>query len=287
MPHAISRLTTIDELRECSALQQHILGSSSPSRWTAPLLSSVIQSGGLILGMRDEESPDTELCGTLVDLVADAGGHRSRHTVFRSVRAGARGKGIGQALRAVERTRAREEGVAVITWAVDPLRSVDAHIAFNKLGAIATGYVRNLYGEVGDLADHGLATDRLQIEWWLESPRTISVCDRGRLPPHYQLGLNDMTVVTQTTLHASGVRSLTGHDVDAAGRHVLVEIPVDLDRLRAADLPVARAWRIQTRELFELLFEKGYVVVGFVHEGGRSFHLLERTDRGFALGRER
>ena len=286
MSPAVDRLTTLDELRACTTLQQAILDPRSPSQWTVPLLSSVIQSGGLVLGVRDGESPDGALSGVLVDLMADAGGHRSLHTAFRGVREGERNAGIGQALRAAERSIAREERVAVITWTIDPLRSIDAHIAFNKLGAIATGYARNLYGEVNDRADHGLATDRLQIEWWVESPRTLSVCDRGQLPPHYQLGLQDMTVLTQTTLHASGVRSVTGRSATAAGRHVLVEIPVDLDRLRTADMRVAREWRIRMREVFELLFEKGYVVVGFVHEVGRSFHLLDRTDRGSVLGRE-
>jgi len=284
MAFVAGRLASLDELRALETMQTSIIGRDSPSAWSVPQLVSVVQSGGLLLGVRDEEMPEHPLVGALVDLLADSGGHSSLHTAFRAVSSDARNRGCAQILRHAERFIAKKTGVAVITWAIDPLRSVEAHIAFNKLGAIATGHARNLYGDVGDRANRGLATDRLHIEWWLEAPRTLSVCDRGQLPPHYRLGLHEMTVWTQTTLHASGVRAIVGHRHADHGRHVLVEIPVDLDRLRASGMSLARDWRLATREAFELLFEKGYVVVGFVHEGGRSFHLLERTSRGAVLG---
>ena len=286
MAFVAGRLAGLDELRALVAMQTSIVGRESPTVWNVPHLASVIQSGGLLLGVRDDEMPECPLRGALVDLLADAGGHPSLHTAFRAVSSDTRNRGCGQILRHAERSSARKMGIAVITWTIDPLRSVDAHIAFNKLGAVATGYTRNLYGDVGDRGNRGLATDRLQIEWWLEAPRTLAVCDHGRLPPHYRLGLHEMTVLTQTTVHASGARAITGHERAADGRHVLVEIPVDLDRLREAGMSLARDWRIATREVFELLFEKGYVVVGFVHEGGRSFHLLERTSRGAVLGND-
>jgi hypothetical protein len=37
--------------------------------------------------------------------------------------------------------------------------------------------------------------------------------------------------------------------------------------------------------LFERLLGTGYLLVGLVHEGGRSFQLLVREDRAGALGR--
>jgi predicted GNAT superfamily acetyltransferase len=286
MSLAVARLTTLDDLRECASLQRNLVGRGSGALWSVSQLSAVVQSGGLVHGIRAAEPAAGPLLGALIDLQADAGGHRSLHTVFFGVRAEERNHGLGQALRRAERTAASKMRVAVITWAMDPLRSVEAHIAFNKLGAIAAGYSRNLLGELDDPANRGLASDRLQVEWWIESPRTLSVCDRGRPPPHFDLGLHEMTVLTETTLHATGVRAVTGFDRSGGGRYVLVEVPVDIDRVRAVDLDVAREWRIVTREAFELLFERGYVVVGFVHEGGRSFHLFERTTRGAVLGRE-
>ena len=287
MPNAASRLSGHDDLRALADLESSIFGKRSPSLWDVPHLSAIERSGGLLLGVREEGQTAAALQGGLVDLVARFEGHSAYWTVLLSVAPDTRNSGVAQTLRRAERIVAGDEGVSVVRWTIDPLRSIEAHIAFNKLGAIATGYVRNLYGEVDSPVDRGLATDRLIIEWWTDAPRTLAVCDDGQLPPHYRLGLHEMTVLTQTTVHASGQRVMTGYADPNDERHVLVEVPVDLEVLRNASLDIARAWRIETRELFESLFEKGYVVVGFVHEAGRSFHLMERADRGAVLGRSR
>jgi len=287
MAIATSRLSGLDDLRALADLESSIFGRRSPSLWDVPHLSAIERSGGLLLGVREEGQAAEALRGGLADLASRFEGHSAYRTVFLGVAPDARNAGVAQALRRKERTVAMGEGVAVVTWTIDPLRSIEAHIAFNKLGAIAVGYVRNLYGEVHDAVDRGLATDRLIVEWWTDAPRTRSVCDEGQLPPHYRLGLHEMTVLTQTTVHASGQRTMTGYGAPNGERHVLVEVPVDLEALRVTNLDLARSWRIETREVFESLFEKGYVVVGFVHEAGRSFHLLECADRGAVLGRGR
>jgi len=64
-----------------------------------------------------------------------------------------------------------------------------------------------------------------------------------------------------------GVPALTGH-------LLLIEIPFDFPSLKAADLPMARAWRIYTRAVFEEAFATGYLVTDFVHDQGRSFYVL-------------
>jgi len=279
---AVDRLKELGDLRACVTLQRAILGGRTPSVWDIPPLSSVLQSGGLLLGVRETPHPSAPLQGALVDLVAEFDGHSARHTAFYGVLKGARNQGIGQWMRAAEREICRREGVHLVGWTFDPLCGVEAHIAFNKLGAIATGHRRNLYGVLPDRPNAGLATDRFLIEWWIESPRVVAVSDRGNLPPHYRVGLQDMTVVTHTQV-SSGLRVLTGYDENPTSRFVLTEIPVDLDRLRARDLAVVQGWRIQSRDVFEHLFEKGYVGVGFIHEGGRSFHLFEKTDRESVL----
>ncbi len=279
----VDRLKGTGELDVCVELQRALLGDRARSIWTVPALTAVSQSGGLVLGARDAEDGATRLRGALVDLVADVDGYPARHTVFRGVLPSARNRGVGSGLRAAERAVCRQEGIDLVFWSLDPLRSVEAHLAFNKLGAIATEYRRNLYGEVHDDANVGLATDRLRVEWWIDSPRVSSILDRGNPAPHFRLGIHEMDVLTETRLLQSGVRMLVGYDDAPRADHVLAEIPVDLDRIRAADPAAAREWRLQSRAVFELLFERGYVGVGFVHEGGRSFHLFRKGDRRTAL----
>jgi len=277
------RLRDLDELSACVELERAILGPRARSVWTLSALTAVCQSGGLVLGAREDGRNGRALCGALVDLVADVHGYPARHTVFRGVLEAARNRGVAQMLRAAERAICQQDGVDLVFWALDPLRSDEAHLAFNKLGAIATGYRRNLYGELQDNANIGLATDRMHIEWWIDSPRVRSIVDRRASPPHVRVGIHDMDVVTETILSPTGERILTGHDDAPRAEHVLAEIPADLERLRAADPAAARRWRLQSRPVFELLFEKGYVGAGFVRGGGRSFHLFRKTDRGTAL----
>ena len=58
---------------------------------------------------------------------------------------------------------------------------------------------------------------------------------------------------------------------------LLVEIPADFLALKAADRELAIAWRLHCRELFEMLFENGYLVTDAVYLPGtnpRSFYVM-------------
>lgn len=286
MAITIERLTSAHALSLCEQLQQEISGVVVAP---IPLMVAVQRSGGLIIGARDDTSPEqTELCGVLIDLAGPerrAPSCRCRQTVFHGVKREIRNRGVGRALRLHERKEAGKEGVSLITWPIDPLRSLELHMAFNKLAAIATTYERNLYGVRQDPRDRGLATDRLTVEWWIDSPRVTEVIDKGRLPHHFHLGLNQMEVVTKTRPAANGLRRLLSFEESPTNRIILVEIPVDLDRMREEDLPLARDWRLKTRDMFERLLSGGYTITGFIHEAGRSFHLLERAEKGTILER--
>jgi len=285
MTIAVRPLAGLDDLRACEALQQAILGDSSRRLLRIPALASIERSGGLLLGAWDDEEGRPALKGALVDLVAETEGFSARFTIFLGVHADAVNRGVGQALRRAERSACAEAGAGLVFWWADPLRSREAHIAFNKLGAIASAHRRNALGPLRDSSSVGLASDRIRVEWWLDAPRVRAVLEEDRPPPHFDLGLHQMHVLTETRRAPSGERLVVGLDAEPTKPHVLVEIPVDLDRVRRVDLEAARRWRLVTREAFEVLFAHGYVLVGLVHEGGRSFHLLERADRGDVLGR--
>jgi predicted GNAT superfamily acetyltransferase len=58
------------------------------------------------------------------------------------------------------------------------------------------------------------------------------------------------------------------------GHLLLIEIPFDFLALKAADMPLARAWRSYTRAIFEQAFAAGYLVTDFTHDKARSFYVL-------------
>ena len=281
----VDRLISPEAFSTCERLQQEIGESDERQILPVHLLVALQRNGGFVLGAYDAEVEPPRFCGCLIDLAGRYDANPSCFTLFHGVQREVRNRGIGFKLRVKEREECRKDGVGLIIWTLDPLRSLEAHFALNKLGAVAVSYERHLYGELSDLANRGLATDRLTIEWWIDSPRVSAVIDHGELPPHFHLGLNHMEVVTKTGLAGSGMRRLVSFEDEPGNAVILVEIPVDLDRLRALDPALARDWRIKMRDVFEVLLPRGYIVSGFVHEAGRSFHLLERSVKEVVLKR--
>ena len=269
----------------CERLQQEILGGEDRQILPSYLLVALVRAGGMVLGAYDIDVEPPHLCGCLIDLLARRHGNFARVTLSHFVEGTARNRGIGYKLREKEREVCRKEGVELITWVIDPLRGAQAHFAFNKLGTIATTYERNVFGELPDSANRGLATDRLAIEWWIASSRVLEVVEQKKLPYHYTFGFERMEVVTKTGLADSGARRLLKAKTNPRSDVLLFEIPVDLDRLLEHDPDLARDWRIKTRDAFEALFANGYILSGFVHEAGRSFHLFERAEKVSILRR--
>lgn len=274
------------DLASCVSLQADTCDGSP--FLAVPALVAVARGNGLILGAVDDE--DT-MHGAIVDIASADGGHISWLTAFYAVSENERNKGVGTKLRYHERDFGIERGVPLTRWAIDPLRGLEAHIAFNKLGAVAVSYERDLYGEMHDRRNSGLATDRLIVEWWLTSPRVKAVVDREVLPYHFHLGLDKMEVATRTAVTENGFRRLVKFDDSVCdgiitSAVILVEIPAKLDSMRAGDIDLARDWRLRTRDIFERMFESGYIITGLVHEGGRSFQLFERASKATILERD-
>lgn len=283
MDITVKELTRLDDFSACERLQLGIAGGVERLVIPTFALVTVRHSGGIMLGAYNSDIVLPPLHGALVDLVTQADGHAVGTTMFFGVEEEMRSHGIGQSLRRAERRHARRIGISLLRFSIDPLRGGDAHLAFNKLGAIGTGYIRNLYGPLPDPANSGLATDRITVEWWINSPRVNAINDDGRLPPHYRIGLDRIEVVTKTRVGSSGMRQLIEFNPAPTSGTILIEIPVDLDRLLSSFPKLARDWRVKTREVFEASFAKGYLLTGFLHAAGRSFHLLERRRKSAVL----
>lgn len=285
MTIAVSQLQAIEDFRLAVALQQEILGERAASIWRLPHLLHIQQSGGLLLGARETTpyASDT-IDGVLIDLLAEVDGYPARRTVAWGVRPAMRNRGIGTRLREIERRSLRKEGADLAYWDVDPLSSVELHIALNTLGGIVTGYSRDALGSLRDVSTPGLATDRVRVEWWIDAPRVIGVMERGLTLPHHRIGLHEMVVLTKTTILPTGVRGLIECEQHATTDHVLAEIPENLADLQARDRDAAIQWRLRSRSCIEKLFQLGYLGVGLIHEGGRSFLLFKKGTRKSELG---
>jgi predicted GNAT superfamily acetyltransferase len=282
----VEPLRALEDFQACERLEKRLLGEhAGASVVGVAALRAAAESGGLLLGAREDDGESGELVGAVVDLATTWERFPALFSLVFGVAADHRTQGIGLLLRQTERRFALERGIEVIRTWVDPLRSCECHLLWNRIGAIGTGYIRNAYGELADRVNLGLATDRVCTEWWLRSPRTLALLERGLPAAHLRAGLHEMDVATRTTVGPSGRRVLADAKADTNAASVLIEIPVDIDLLRDEDPAEARRWRLGTREVFERLAASGYLFAGLVHEGGRSFQWLVRADRSEALGR--
>jgi predicted GNAT superfamily acetyltransferase len=193
-----------------------------------------------------------------------------------------RSKGIGFALKRAQWQLVRKQGIDRITWTYDPLLSRNAHLNIARLGAVCDTYLRSEYGEMCDGLNAGLPSDRLQVDWWLNTERVKRRLSRRSRPT---LTLGHYHAAEATLLEARHDQASLAPPADEilslTGILLLVEIPPDFLALKAADLSLARDWRFYTREVFENAFAAGYLVTDFVHEDGRSFYVLTHGDTTF------
>jgi predicted GNAT superfamily acetyltransferase len=143
-----------------------------------------------------------------------------------------RHKDIGYQLKLAQRQHAIAAGVQMIFWSFDPLQSRNAHFNINKLGAIIRAYKVNYYGEgVSSVFDSHLPSDRVIAEWWVNSPHVENVLSGNR--PQVETAAN------------------------------LVEIPDNVDAIRAHSLDEHISWRMRVREDFQKALAGGSIVRGF------------------------
>ena len=252
--------------------------------WAAPdieivskdMLLAVVHNGGLLIGAY----VGADLVGVsfgFPGIYSTPDGPRLKHhSHMLAVRPDWRSKGIGFSLKRAQWQMVRKQGIDRITWTYDPLLSRNAHLNIARLGAVCSLYLRSEYGEMQDGLNAGLPSDRFQVDWWINTERVRRRLSRRSRPTltidHYRLAEATLLEAPRekgpfAAQPPQGVPALTGH-------LLLIEIPVDFLALKTADLPLACAWRMYTRAVFEEAFATGYLVTDFVHDQDRSFYVL-------------
>ena len=129
--------------------------------------------------------------------------------------------GAGYELKRHQFDWVKSQGLSGITWSFDPLVRRNCVLNFDKLGATAVEYLPNFYGTMTDSINVGDESDRLFVFW-----------------------------------DVSGSKE----EPKATNESVVVELPADIESLRKTDLAAALAWRRQTRETLQPLFNQGWTI---------------------------
>jgi predicted GNAT superfamily acetyltransferase len=152
----------------------------------------------------------------------------------------------------------------------------------SKLGAVCDTYYRDYYGQMRDVLNAGLPSDRFQVDWYIASKRVATRLSgqRGRLEREHFTRAG--TVLLNPAQLDAALPRPSENVAELKSDLALVEIPSDFQSLKRADEALALAWRMQTREIFEHAFGRGYLVTDFVFEPSprRSFYVLIRAEQG-------
>lgn len=289
-------LDTPEDFEAVEALQRVVWPGSETDIVPAHVLIAAAHHGGLVIGAYGRKNLP-ELLGFVYGfpgIFATPDGLRPMHYSHQlGVHPEHQGSGLGFALKRAQWQMVRHQGLDRITWTYDPLLSRNAHLNIAKLGAVCSNYRREVYGQMRDGLNVGLPSDRFVADWWVNTKRVqrrLSHKARRRLDlAHFFAAGAQILNPTQTDV-AGWPRpasppvspSPRGREMGQGGEAlVLVEIPADILALKEADPELALEWRMHTRELFEDLFEKGYLVTDFVHLSGphpRSFYVLSHGE---------
>ncbi len=253
----IRPFASIDDHTQCDALQRRVWGDASTI--SPPMTIAIQRHGGIALGAFDRRSQ--RMVGFVLSFLAPsalpgATNGLSHHSHMAAVAPEWQNQGIGMALKLAQRQAVLLQGINLITWTYDPLEARNAMLNIHKLGAICRTYHRNYYGEMPDRLNAGLATDRFEVEWWLDGSAPANLA-----PP-------DSSAPIQ--------RALIAPDQHPAATRLEIDIPPDFQSLKRGDLNHAKAWRMRTRLQFEDAFSRGYIVVDFVTTASRACYILER-----------
>jgi predicted GNAT superfamily acetyltransferase len=281
MPITFKQLRTLEDLAPCEKLQEAVWKFSKADIIPSRFMRILCKHGGFAMGAFDGET----MIGFLFGVPAIHYGRPSQHSHMMAVLPEYRNQNVGFRLKIAQREEALSRNIDLITWAFDPLQSMNAHLNINKLGVIACSYDINLYGEESSSKLHsGLGTDRLLAEWWLVSDKVKTIIDgqnqeAAKKPSAKGLNIN------RTKRDEQGLLIPVGSDLTLTDDVLFLEIPDDIEGMKDSNIQVAREWRELVQKALLHYFNAGYYInsLQVEREGNtrRIYYVLERLTKPY------
>jgi predicted GNAT superfamily acetyltransferase len=285
----IRDLATHEEYAAAEAIQRTTWGMPDLEIIPGHALHAMQHSGAALLGAFDGPQLVGFTFGVLstqdtpnrIDQVAAA--RLKMYSVIAGVLPAYQHQNVGYRLKMAQRDFCLRVGVRLITWTYDPLESRNGLFNIGKLGAVCHNYLRHFHGDMSGL-NAGLPTDRFEVEWWVTSHRAEARATRKWRPLRREgLLAGGALLVNEATFDAAGLPVPPPNTVSRPSNLMLVEIPANFQAIKRQELALAQRWRAHTRDIFEALFDSGFLVTDFVtqdDEAGRprSYYLLTHGD---------
>jgi predicted GNAT superfamily acetyltransferase len=228
----------LDEFHRCVDLQREIWKEADLEVEPVTIFVVAAHTGGQVLGAFEGQ----RMVGYTLAVV----GLRDRvpylHSHMTGVLSEYRDRGVGRRLKLFQRDEALGRGIRLIQWTFDPLELRNAHFNLNRLGAICREYQPNVYGVTTSPLHRGLATDRLLVEWHLDSARVVAA-----------------------------IENLIKDPVEAPA---IIELPAELERWQGEGSAKVGSVQARLREEFTKWFSKGYAAVALRTAPANRAYLL-------------
>ena len=170
----IRDLHGMKEFGEAETLQCAVWGAGD--RPDPADLMMVIQAEG---GLAGGAFSDGRLVGYIFGFPTVTPGVQHSHRL--AVLPEMRGRGIGVELKWYQRRWCLDRDIRHVRWTFDPMRAANAALNINRLGARSDTYHIDYYGQMGGI-NHGLPSDRLLANWYLEDPGVMVRAEGGNAP---------------------------------------------------------------------------------------------------------
>ncbi|MBA0084335.1 MAG: acetyltransferase [Acidobacteria bacterium Pan2503] len=239
----VRKCAKLEEFHGCVELQRQIWGEADLEVEPVTMFVVAAHTGGQVLGAFEN--------GRMIAYTLAIAGLQDHvpylHSHMTGVLSDYRDRGVGRMLKLFQREEALSRGIRLIQWTFDPLELRNAHFNLNRLGAISRQYLPNLYGTTTSPLHRGLATDRLLVEWRLDSSRAVVA-----------------------------IQSLAKEPVESPA---MIELPPELEHWQQENAPEVKKVQSRVREEFTRWFAKGYAAVALrTAPGNRAYCLTPWSD---------
>ena len=162
----IRPVRTHDEFYAVERLQKEIWSVEDREVLPAVHMIAACEVGAILLGAFEGD----DMIGFVYGFPGLEDGQPIIHSDMLAVKREYRDRGLGSELKRAQREAALARGIHRITWTFDPLQARNAYLNLEHLGAIATRYLPDFYGQTTSPL-HALGTDRLWVVWDLVEDR--------------------------------------------------------------------------------------------------------------------